>query len=200
MSLFAVWFFVRIYCPMSYSISLSDFLSEFFLPLLVWFFVLFFVRICEMPYSISLSDYLVRFFVRFFVWFFCSIFCLTSCSILFPAILSEFICPISGWFFRLIFWPNLLSDVFMFDLFVWFFVRLYLLIFVRLLCSICFVRFFVSFFAQYFVRFVFPMSQPLICPWFFILMQVKLIFTRKFEYFGLILKVRVFGTRKWPIG
>lgn len=132
---------------MSCSISLSDFLSEFFLLLLVYFFVLFFVRIRQMPYSISLSDYLVRFFVRFFVWFFARYFVrrlVRFCFRLFcPTILSEFICPIFGWFFRLIFCPNLLSDVFLFDLFVWFFVRLSLSIcfpnfFVRLLCSIFF--------------------------------------------------------------
>ena len=34
---------------------------------------------------------------------------------------------------------------------------------------------------------------------FFNLMQIKLIFTRKVELLGLIMKVRVFGTRKWPI-
>ena len=44
-------------------------------------------------------------------------------------------------------------------------------------------------------------AQPLIWKWFFILMQLKLIFTRKVVWaLGLILKVRVFGTRKWPIG
>ena len=30
-------------------------------------------------------------------------------------------------------------------------------------------------------------------------MQIKLIFTRKVELLGLIMKVRVFGTQKWPI-
>ena len=144
MSLFAVWFFVRIYCPMSSSISI--FLSEFFLPLLVWFLSYFlseFVRclirfLCPTILSDSLSDFLFDFFARYFVR------CIVRfCFQLFcPTISSEFICPIFGWVCRLIFCPNLLSDV-LFDLFVWFFVRLSLSIFcanffVRLLCSILF--------------------------------------------------------------
>ena len=33
----------------------------------------------------------------------------------------------------------------------------------------------------------------------FILMQIKLIFLKKGFVFRLVLKVRVFGTRKWPV-
>ena len=33
----------------------------------------------------------------------------------------------------------------------------------------------------------------------FNLTQIKLTFTRKVELLGLIMKVRVFGTQKWPI-
>ena len=40
-------------------------------------------------------------------------------------------------------------------------------------------------------------AQPLIWRWFFIIMQIKLIFTRKVVHF-FSLKVSVFGTRKWP--
>ena len=40
-------------------------------------------------------------------------------------------------------------------------------------------------------------ARPLIWRWFFILMQIKLIFTRKVVHF-FSLKVSVFGTRKWP--
>ena len=42
-------------------------------------------------------------------------------------------------------------------------------------------------------------AQPLMWKSFFILMQIKLIFTRKVCAPSLILKVRVFETRKWPI-
>ena len=42
-------------------------------------------------------------------------------------------------------------------------------------------------------------AQPLIWKWFFILVQIKIIFTKKGCALGLILKVRVFWTRKWPI-
>ena len=41
-------------------------------------------------------------------------------------------------------------------------------------------------------------AQPLIWKWFFILMQIKLIFTRKVVDLA-SLKVRAYGTRKWPI-
>ena len=41
-------------------------------------------------------------------------------------------------------------------------------------------------------------GQPLIWKWFFILMQIKLIFTRLDMHLA-SLKVRVFGTQKWPI-
>ena len=34
---------------------------------------------------------------------------------------------------------------------------------------------------------------------FFIIMQIKLIFTRKVLHLASFLRVRVFGTRKWPI-
>ena len=42
-------------------------------------------------------------------------------------------------------------------------------------------------------------AQPLIWKWFFILMQINSHFHKKGCALGLILKVRVFGTRKWPI-
>ena len=159
---------------MSCSITLSDFLSEFFLPLLVWFFVLFFVRIREMPYSISLSDFLFDFFARYFVprlvRFCFRLFC-PNLYVRFLAgfpsdFLSQFIVRcLLVWSLCVIFCPTISFD-FLSDFCV------------RFVLS----DFFVSFFARYFVRFVFPMSQPLICPWFFILMQVKLIFTRKVEH------------------
>ena len=43
-------------------------------------------------------------------------------------------------------------------------------------------------------------AQPLVWKWFFILMLIKLKFNKKGCALGLILKVGVFGTRKWPIG
>ena len=174
MSLFAVWRFVRIYCPMSCSITLSDFLSEFFLPLLVCFFVLFFVRIREMPYSISLSDFLFDFFARYFVPRLVR-FCLRLfCPNLYVRFLAGFPSDFLSQFIVrcllvrslcVIFCPTISFD-FLSDFCV------------RFVLS----DFFFLFFARYLVRFVFPMSQPLICPWFFILMQVKLIFTRKVEH------------------
>ena len=42
-------------------------------------------------------------------------------------------------------------------------------------------------------------AQPLIWKSFFILMQIKLVFTRKVVHQASLWKVRVFGTRKWPI-
>ena len=42
-------------------------------------------------------------------------------------------------------------------------------------------------------------AKPLIWKLFFILMQIKLIFIKKGFVFRLVLKVRVFGTRKWPV-
>ena len=41
--------------------------------------------------------------------------------------------------------------------------------------------------------------KPLIWKSFFILMQIKLVFTRKVVHQASFWKVRVFGTRKWPI-
>ena len=42
-------------------------------------------------------------------------------------------------------------------------------------------------------------AQPLIWKWFFILMQIKLIFTRKLVELASFWKWGFFGTRKWPI-
>ena len=42
-------------------------------------------------------------------------------------------------------------------------------------------------------------ARPLIWKWFFIFMQIKLTFTRKVLHLAFFLKVKVFGTQKWPI-
>ena len=42
-------------------------------------------------------------------------------------------------------------------------------------------------------------TKPLIWKLMFILIHIKLIFTRKVLHLSLVLKVRDFGTRKWPI-
>ena len=182
MSLFAVWLFVRIYCPMSCSISLSDICRNFFTAFSLVFCPIF----CP-----NLWDALFDFFVRPSCPILCPIFCLIFLLDILSHVLFDFV---SGYFVRIY-----MSDfwlVFPSDFLSQFIVRCLL---VRSLCVIfcptvsfdflsdfC-VRFvlsdfFVSFFARYFVRFVFPMSQPLICPWFFILMQIKVIFTRKLEH------------------
>ena len=42
-------------------------------------------------------------------------------------------------------------------------------------------------------------AKSLLWKWFFILMQMKLIFTRKILHLGSFWKWEFFGTRKWPI-
>ena len=41
-------------------------------------------------------------------------------------------------------------------------------------------------------------AKPFIWKWFFILMHLKLVFSNKCFALSLVLKERVFGTRKWP--
>ena len=188
MSLFAVWRFVRIYCPMSCSITLSDFLSEFFLPLLVWFFGLFFVRIREMPYSISLSDFLFDFFARYFVprlLRFCfRLFC--------PNLYVRFLAGFSVWFFVPIYCPMSSCSISLCDFLSDYIFRF----FVRLLCSICFVRFFCFILCPIFCSFCFSDVSAFDMPMIFHSHANKGHFHKKAWALGLILKVRVFGTRK----
>ena len=192
MSLFAVWRFVRIYCPMSCSITLSDFLSEFFLPLLVWFFVLFFVRIREMPYSISLSDFLFDFFARYFVprlvRFCFRLFC--------PNLYVLFLAGFSVWFFVPIYCPMSSCSISLCDFLSDYIFRF----FVRLLCSICFVRFFCFILCPIFCSFCFSDVSAFDMPMIFHSHASKAHFHQKGWALDLILKVMVFGTRKWPIG
>ena len=157
--------------------------------------------------------YLIRFLCPtilsdFLFDFFCSIFFPTSCSILCPTILSDYFVRIylfdflSGfavWFFVPIYCPmscsislcDFLSDyifrffvrIFLSDFCVLFFCPIFCFILCPIFCLIC-------------LSDVSAFDMPMI----FHSHANKAHFHKKAWALGLILKVRVFGTRKWPIG
>ena len=101
MSLFAVWLFVRIYCPMSCSISLSDICRNFFTAFSLVFCPIF----CP-----NLWDALFDFFVRPSCPILCPIFCLIFLLDILSHVLFDFV---SGYFVRIYmsdFWLVFPSD------------------------------------------------------------------------------------------
>ena len=148
-----------------------------------------------MPYSISLSDYLVRFFDVLFDFvsgYFVRLFCRN--------LYVRFLAGFADWFFVPIYCPTSCSislcDFFS-DYLFRFFVRIFLSDFcVRFFWS----DFFVSFFCPIFCSFCFSDVSAFDMPMIFHSHASKAHFHKKGWALGLILKVMVFGTQKWPIG
>ena len=155
-----------------------------------------------------MSVFAVWLFVRFFAPIYCPMSCSISLSDFFDRFWSVF-CPI--------FCPNLLWDAlfdFFVPFFVWFFARFFVQRLVRFLCPIfCptflsdyLVRFFARFYLSDFFRHFRHLYQNEVkCSAFDMHMIFhshanKAHFHKKGWALGFILKVSVFGTRKWPIG
>ena len=195
MSLFAVWLFVRIYCPMSCSISLSDICRNFFTAFSLVFCPIFCPNLWDAlfdffarPSCPILSDFLFDFFARYFVprlvRFCFRLFC--------PHLYVRFLAGFSVWFFVPIYCPMSSCSISLCDFLSDYIFRF----FVRLLCSICFVRFFCFILCPIFCSFCFSDVSAFDMPMIFHSHANKGHFHKKAWALGLILKVRVFGTRK----